>query len=42
MRNQESTATFSSSNLESNRSTKKESILDQFIVWFRDFLDNAE
>lgn len=40
MKKQESTATFSSSNLASNYNSKKESLYDQFIVWFRNFLDN--
>ncbi|WP_284041576.1 MULTISPECIES: hypothetical protein [unclassified Polaribacter] len=42
MRNHKSTATFSSRNSSINHNTKNESILDHFIVWFRDFLDNAE
>jgi len=42
MRKQESTSNFSSRNLESNYTLKNESILDQFIIWFRNFLDSAE
>jgi len=33
---------FSRSNTPQNNSPRKESILDNFIDWFRDFLDNAE
>lgn len=40
MSKQESTTTFSNSNLTSNYEAKKESLYDQFIVWFRNFLDN--
>ncbi|WP_302849579.1 hypothetical protein [Polaribacter sp. L3A8] len=42
MRKHESTTTFSSKNSMSNHNSKNDSILDHFIVWFRDFLDNAE
>ncbi|WP_262510188.1 MULTISPECIES: hypothetical protein [Polaribacter] len=42
MRKHESSATFLSKNSESNPDIKNDSILDHFIVWFRDFLDNAE
>ncbi|WP_262503040.1 hypothetical protein [Polaribacter glomeratus] len=40
MRKQESISTFSSASSESNYYAKKESLLDQFIIWFRKFLDN--
>ncbi|MDP5104585.1 MAG: hypothetical protein NWQ31_00260 [Polaribacter sp.] len=40
MSKQESTANFSNSNLASNYNSKKESLTDQFIIWFRKFLDN--
>jgi hypothetical protein len=42
MRKQESVSAFSTRNPESNLFIKKESLLDQFIVWFRNFLDNGE
>ncbi len=42
MRKQESVSAFSSRNPESNLFIKKESFLDQFIIWFRNFLDNDE
>jgi len=41
MRKQESTASVSR-NSTSNYSSKKASIVDHFVIWFRDFLDNAE
>ncbi|MGJ8761917.1 MULTISPECIES: hypothetical protein [unclassified Polaribacter] len=41
MRKYEST-TITSKNSTSNYASKKTSIVDNFVVWFRDFLDNAE
>ncbi|WP_262913970.1 hypothetical protein [Polaribacter sargassicola] len=42
MKNQDSNAVFSGSNLARNHSSEKASLLNNFIDWFRDFLDNAE
>jgi hypothetical protein len=42
MRKQETVSALSSRNSNSNSTTKKNTILNQFAVWFRDFLDNAE
>jgi hypothetical protein len=42
MRSKEAVSAFSSRNSKSNYTAKKEPILNQFIVWFRDFLDNTE
>ena len=42
MRKQETVTALSSRNSNSNYATKKNTILNQFVVWFRDFLDNAE
>lgn len=42
MKKLNTTTAFSTNNLSTNYSTKKESLLDQFIEWFRNFLDNAE
>ncbi|WP_439130324.1 hypothetical protein [Polaribacter sp.] len=42
MKKQESTTALATGNLSQNYNTKKESIVDQFVNWFRDFLENAE
>ena len=42
MRKQETISALSSRNSNSNYTTKKNTILNQFVDWFRDFLDNAE
>lgn len=42
MNKQETVAVFSSRNSESNYTTEKKSISSQFVIWFRNFLDNAE
>ena len=42
MRKQQAVSAISSVNLKSNYQTKKQSLLNQFVVWFRNFLDNAE
>jgi hypothetical protein len=39
---EEFTSSFATGNSKSNYSVKKEPIIDQFITWFRNFLDNAE
>ena len=36
------TSAIASSNRNSNYTVKKESLLDQFVIWFRNFLENAE
>lgn len=36
------TSTIASGNSNSNYAVKKQSLLDQFRIWFRDFLENAE
>ena len=41
MKKHEST-TLTSKNATSNYASKKTSIIDNFVVWFRDFLNNAE
>ena len=42
MRKQDTISALSSRNSNSNYTTKKNTILNQFVDWFRDFLDNAE
>ncbi|WP_405606621.1 hypothetical protein [Polaribacter sp. Asnod1-A03] len=42
MRKQDANAAFSGSDLTQNHTNGKESLLNNFIDWFRDFLDNAE
>ncbi|MHB0754585.1 hypothetical protein [Polaribacter sp. M15] len=42
MRKQESSTVITSTNRHQNYGTKKESIINQFVTWFRDFLENAE
>ncbi len=42
MRKQEYSSSVASSNSNSNYTVKKESLVDQFIDWFRNFLENAE
>ncbi|WP_405562898.1 hypothetical protein [Polaribacter sp. Asnod6-C07] len=42
MRNQDTTATFSSQNSSTNYASKTQSLIYQFRDWIREFLDNAE
>ena len=42
MRKQESVSTFYPRNSVSTYFKKKKSLSDQFIIWFRNFLDNEE
>jgi len=42
MKKQDSNAVFSGSNLTKNHSSEKGNLVNNFIDWFRDFLDNAE
>ncbi|WP_257787020.1 hypothetical protein [Polaribacter reichenbachii] len=42
MKNQNTTAAFSSQNSSTNYTSEKQSLIYQFRDWLRDFLDNAE
>ncbi len=42
MRKEQLTSSVASSNSSHSSTAKKQSFLDQFIHWFRDFIENAE
>jgi hypothetical protein len=42
MLKQETAYELSSRNSRTNHSAKKRPIIDKFILWFRNFIDNAE
>jgi hypothetical protein len=39
---EEYTSYIATGNTKSKYSVKKETLVDQFVTWFRNFLDNAE
>ena len=42
MRKEHTTSSVASSNLSQHFNAEKQSFLDQFINWFRNFVENAE
>ncbi|WP_397445567.1 hypothetical protein [Polaribacter sp. R77954] len=42
MKNQDSSTVLTATNRHQNYSNKKESMINQFVTWFREFLENAE